>query len=108
MKKLILSLVALMCLTMVQAAEQFVSFVKHADAVNITNATIGYSENEYEGVKIAKIAKVREKLSDGDQEFETIEDAEEQVKDEPTEGEASIIVDNEEDEKVTLPVEEEE
>ena len=53
MKKLILSLVALMCLTMVQAAEQFVSFVKHADAVNITNATIGYSENEYEGVKIA-------------------------------------------------------
>ena len=53
MKKLILSLIALLCLTTVQAAEQFVSFVKQADAINITNATIGYSENEYEGVKIA-------------------------------------------------------
>lgn len=53
MKKLILSLIALMCLTGVQAAERFVSFAKQADAVNITNATIGYSENEYEGVKIA-------------------------------------------------------
>ena len=53
MRKTILSLVALMCLTMVQAAEQFVSFVKQTDAVSITNATIGYSENEYEGVKIA-------------------------------------------------------
>ena len=36
-----------------QAAEQFVSFVKQADAVSITNASISYSENEYEGVKIA-------------------------------------------------------
>ena len=53
MKKLILSLIALLCLTTVQAAEQFVSFVKQTDAINITNATIGYSENEYEGVKIA-------------------------------------------------------
>lgn len=53
MKKLIVSLVALMCITLVQAAEQFVSFVKQADAVCITNATIGYSETEYEGVKIA-------------------------------------------------------
>ena len=53
MKKLILSLIAPMCLTGVQAAERFVSFAKQADAVNITNATIGYSENEYEGVKIA-------------------------------------------------------
>ena len=53
MKKLILFLIALLCLTTVQAAEQFVSFVKQADAINITNATIGYSENEYEGVKIA-------------------------------------------------------
>ncbi len=61
-----------------------------------------------EGVKIAKIAKVREKLSDGDQEFETVEDAEEKVKDEPTEGEASIIIDDSDDEEVTLPVEEEE
>ena len=29
------------------------SFVKQTDAVSITNATISYSENEYEGVKIA-------------------------------------------------------
>ena len=61
-----------------------------------------------DGVKIAKIAKVREKLSDGDQEFETVEDAEEKVKDEPTEGEASIIIDDSDDEEVTFPVEEEE
>ncbi len=53
MKKLILSLVALSCVTLMQAAEQFVSFVKQADAVSITHATISYSENEYEGVKIA-------------------------------------------------------
>ena len=53
MKKLILSLVALSCITLMQAAEQFVSFVKQADAVSITHATISYSENEYEGVKIA-------------------------------------------------------
>ena len=53
MKKIIFSLIALLCLTTVQAAEQFVSFVKQADAISITNATIGYSENEYEGVKIA-------------------------------------------------------
>ncbi|MBR5803915.1 MAG: glycosyl hydrolase 115 family protein [Bacteroidaceae bacterium] len=53
MKKIILSLIALLCLTGVQAAEQFVSFVKQTDAVSITNATISYSENEYEGVKIA-------------------------------------------------------
>ena len=45
MKKIILSLIALLCLTTVQAAEQFVSFVKQADAISITNATIGYSEN---------------------------------------------------------------
>ena len=53
MKKLILSFVALSCVTLMQAAEQFVSFVKQADAVSITHATISYSENEYEGVKIA-------------------------------------------------------
>ena len=34
-----------------------------------------------EGVRIAQIAKVREKLSDGDHEFESIEDAEESISD---------------------------
>lgn len=53
MKKLFLSLIALSCMTLMQAAERFVTFVKQADAVSITNATISYSENEYEGVKIA-------------------------------------------------------
>ena len=53
MKKLFLSLFALLCFIGMNAAEQFVSFVKQPDAVSITNATISYSENEYEGVKIA-------------------------------------------------------
>lgn len=61
-----------------------------------------------DGVKIAKIAKVREKLSDGDHEFESIEDAEESVKDDAKGGmEETFISDSDEDEEVTLPVEEE-
>lgn len=59
-----------------------------------------------EGVKIAKIAKVREKLSDGDHEFESIEDAEESVKDDAEIMEGTFDPDDE-DEEVTLPVEEE-
>ena len=61
-----------------------------------------------EGVKIAKIAKVREKLSDGDHEFESIEDAEESVKDDAEEGMVGDFDLDDEDEEVTLPVEEEE
>ncbi len=53
MKKLFVSLLTLLCFIGMNAAEQFVSFVKQPDAVSITNATISYSENEYEGVKIA-------------------------------------------------------
>lgn len=53
MKRFLLSLITISCITFMQAAEQFVSFVKQADAVSITNASISYSENEYEGVKIA-------------------------------------------------------
>ena len=60
-----------------------------------------------DGVKIAKIAKVREKLSDGDHEFESIEDAEESVKDDAVE-EGAFDTAFDEDEEVTLPVEEEE
>ena len=60
-----------------------------------------------EGVKIAKIAKVREKLSDGDHEFESIEDAEESISD--TDGENAPKLDEDfEDEEVTLPTSEEE
>ena len=40
-----------------------------------------------EGIKVAKIAKVREKLSDGEQEFENLEDAMEKVPEEKEKGE---------------------
>ncbi len=56
-----------------------------------------------EGVKVAKIAKVREKVSDGDQEFENLEDALEDI---PEEEKNPVVI--EEDEEVTLPKEEEE
>ena len=55
-----------------------------------------------EGVTVAQIAKVREKVSNGDQEFENIDDAMEEISDE----ENTDL--SEEDEEVTLPKEEEE
>ena len=51
------------------------------------------------GVTVAQIAKVREKVSDGNQEFDDMEEALESVE------EKQIV---EEDEEVTLPKEEEE
>lgn len=48
-----------------------------------------------QGVKVAQIAKVREKVSNGDQEFDNVEDAMEEIPEE-------------EEESVTLPVEDEE
>ena len=56
-----------------------------------------------EGVKVAQIAKVREKVSNGDQEFENPDDAMEEIPEE----EKSLSFDDE-DEEVTLPKEEEE
>ncbi|MDE7258273.1 MAG: DNA gyrase subunit A, partial [Lachnospiraceae bacterium] len=53
-----------------------------------------------ENVKVAKIAKVREKLSDGNQEFENIEDAMEDI---PEDEKYNIPEDP--DEEVTLPKE---
>lgn len=53
-----------------------------------------------DNVKVAKIAKVREKLSDGNQEFENIEDAMEEI---PEEEKYNIPDDT--DEEVTLPIE---
>ena len=53
------------------------------------------------GVKVAKIAKVREKVSNGNQEFDNIDDAMEEIPEE----EISI---SEDDENVTLPEEEKE
>lgn len=59
--------------------------------------------NVGDNVKVAKIAKVREKVSDGNQEFENVDDALEDI---PEEEKYPIRID--EDEEVTLPVEEEE
>ena len=56
-----------------------------------------------EGVKVAQIAKVREKVSNGDQEFENPDDAMEEIPEE----EKNLSFDDE-DEEVTLPKEEEE
>ena len=56
-----------------------------------------------EGVKVAQIAKVREKVSNGDQEFENPDDAIEEIPEE----EKNLSFDDE-DEEVTLPKEEEE
>ena len=52
-----------------------------------------------EGVKVAQIAKVREKVSNGDQEFENLDDAMETIPDE----EKYPV----QDEEITLPKEEE-
>ena len=54
-----------------------------------------------DGVKVAQIAKVREKVSNGDQEFENLDDAMETIPDE----EKYPVQD--EDEEITLPREEE-
>ena len=57
-----------------------------------------------QGVKVAKIAKVREKISNGNQEFENIDDAMEDIPEE----EKNVVIPEDEDENVTLPQEEEE
>ena len=53
-----------------------------------------------DGMKVARIAKVREKVSDGDHELENIEDALEEI---PEEEKHPIM---EEEEEITLPKEE--
>ncbi len=57
--------------------------------------------NLEEGMKVAQIAKVREKVSDGDHEFENIEDALEDI---PEEEKHPLA---ETEEEVTFPIEEE-
>ena len=57
-----------------------------------------------DGVKVAQIAKVREKVSNGDQEFENPDDAMEEIDEE----EKMSLDDDLDDEEVTLPKEEEE
>ena len=53
MKRLILSLLALVQIAVLSAAEQFISFSQQPGAISLANATIGYSDADYEGVKIA-------------------------------------------------------
>ena len=53
MKRIILSLFALVQIAVLSAAEQFISFSSQPGAISIANATIGYSDNDDEGVKIA-------------------------------------------------------
>ena len=57
------------------------------------------------GVKVAKIAKVREKISNGNQEFENIDDAMEDI---PEEEKNVVIPEEKDDEKLIFPKEEEE
>ena len=55
------------------------------------------------GIKVAQIAKVREKVSNGDQEFDNLEDALEDIPDE----EKFRPIPEVDDEEVSLPKEEE-
>ena len=64
--------------------------------------------NLSENVKVAKIAKVRDKISNGNEEFDDVDEAENSL---PEEQEAVIgenIVTEEDEEEVTLPTEDEE
>ena len=63
------------------------------------------------GVKIAKIAKVREKISDGDQEFDDIDSAEQKMEEEKANMPHNIEPvddEDEDDDKLIMPKEEDE
>ncbi len=53
MRKIVLFLMGLMLAVTARAAQQFVTFSSQPDAISLADATIGYSTQEYEGVKIA-------------------------------------------------------
>ena len=56
-----------------------------------------------EGTKVAQLAKVREKISDGINEYDELEDAMEDIPEEE-----SMIIDEDDDKEITFPKEEEE
>ena len=58
-----------------------------------------------EGVKVARIAKVREKISNGDQEFDNVDDALEDI---PEEEKNPGMIDDMDDEEINMPREEDE
>ena len=53
MRKVFSFLLTFVSSIVMQAAEPFVTFTPQANALSLNNATIGFSDNEYEGVKIA-------------------------------------------------------
>ena len=53
MKRILIIILSMTTLGMLHAAERFVTFVPQADALPLHGANISYSEQEYEGVKIA-------------------------------------------------------
>ena len=53
MRRLYVSLLFALSIVSARAAEQFVTFTAQADALPLAGATIGYSQQEYEGVVIA-------------------------------------------------------
>ena len=53
MRRLIITLCALSYLSLVAAAERFVVFEPHSDALSLKTVSISFSEQEYEGVKMA-------------------------------------------------------
>ena len=55
-------------------------------------------------IKVAKIAKVREKVSDGEQEFDNPEDAEEDIPE--SERHPVIVQETDDSEEIIFPVEE--
>lgn len=57
------------------------------------------------GVKVAQIAKVRERVSNGDKEFENVDDALEDI---PEDEKYPVIVDDDDDKEINIPREEEE
>ena len=61
-----------------------------------------------EGIEVAKIAKVRDKVSDGTTEYETVEEAEENVVVIHDEVEITDVTEEEEEEKFIFPKEEDE
>ncbi len=52
-KRLFILALMIAQMSLLSAAEQFVVFTPQADAISLKDATIGYSTQEYEGVKIA-------------------------------------------------------
>ena len=64
--------------------------------------------NLSENVKVAKIAKVRDKISNGNEEFDDVEEAENSLPEEQEEETGETIVTESDVEEVTLPTEDEE